>query len=353
MKNVKTILLKVELKGNGIVNFDSGDQKYLWNKNASDNGQEKSLYDNVSFAKKRWYKENGKTTHKIIISSNCLRHNIFSDDVLFQSPNIMNNKNLLYSMIGSPGSLLRGYLFTQKDVTSIHRSSVLNITDAQQTNEAISSIETFARSGEKVSDENKSDTSFFKKESIGDITYEALGSIDLMQLQFISCDEIFDRLAFNPDDFEEYKKSMVTRFPDFNPTLGFYQIKNSVIELPEYGIKLSKENTVSLTKELLTRILNTNIRTSGAYAEVVKVSYKLVFDAFENKMSNKDGWVEIDQKSINDLDFEPQDYYVEYNSETASELRKSLIEISRLKKEKNKEDAEAKVKEKKKTKTEK
>lgn len=344
MEKVKSILLKVELKGRGVVNFDSNEQRFLWNKNTHGTGQEIVNHDNVSFAKKRWYKENDVFTHRLVISSNCLRHNIFSEDILFQSPNIISNKNLLYSMIGSPGSLLRGYMFTERNSSGIKRSSVLNITDAEQTSNALSSIETFARSGEKVKDENESDITYYKKETIGDITYEAKGSIDLMQLQFVSCDEVFDRLAFNPDNFDEYVSAMKSRLSTFNPKLGYFQIKGSVVEIPEYGIQLSKDNVVQLTKELLSRILKVKIRKASAYAEVVKVSYKLVYDGFKDKMSDDNNWLELTEENISEFNFEPENYYVEYDDNDAKSLRLELTRIAEHKKEKNKEKNKGKNK---------
>jgi hypothetical protein len=344
MKKTKNILFRMELKGKGVVNFDSNDQKYLWNENTKNSGQERVSHNNVSFAKKRWYKnEDGSFDHKLIISSNCLRHYIFSDDTLYQSPNIINNANLLNSMIASPGLILRGYMFAEKDpAKSIKRSSVLSITDAEQTNNSISSIETFARSGEKIVDENKSDTSFFKKETVGEITYEAIGAIDLMQMQFISCDQIFDRLALNPDTFEDYSNFLSTKLPNFNSKLSYYQIKGSAIELPEYGFILSKDNIVFLTKELLRRMINLKIRKSAAYAETINIQYKLVSDPFQDKLNNDDGWNTLTQESIDTLDFEPEDFYFEYDFAKAKELRLELEAKAKARKEANKADADAK-----------
>jgi hypothetical protein len=337
----------MELKGRGVVNFDSNEQKYMWNNNTKKTGQEMVSHDNVNFAKNRWYKnEDGSFNHKLIVSSNCMRHNIFSDDTLFQSPNIINNSTLLNSMIATPGLLLRGYMFAEKDpAKSIKRSSVLNITDAEQTNNAVSTIETFSRSGEKVVDENKSDITFYKKETVGEITYESIGSIDLMQMQFVSCDQLFDRLALNPDLFEDYSNFLSAKLPDFNSKLSYYQIKGSAIELPEYGFMLSKENIIFLTKELFKRLLNLKIRNASAYAETVNVQYKIITNPFEDKMNNNDGWVNLTEDGINSIDFEPENFYIEYNFAKAKELRLELEEKAKARKEANKEEAAAKKEE--------
>jgi len=50
MKKVKSILFRATLEGKGVVNFDSNDQKYMWNQLKN---KERSTHDNVSFAKKK------------------------------------------------------------------------------------------------------------------------------------------------------------------------------------------------------------------------------------------------------------------------------------------------------------
>jgi len=347
MKKVRSILFKMELKGNGVVNFDSNDQKYLWNENTKGTGQERVNHNNVSFAKKRWYKnDDGTIDKKLIVSSNCLRYSIFSDDTLFQSPNIINNSFLLNSMIATPGLICRGYMFAEKDPSkSYKRSSVLNITDAEQINNSISTLETFSRSGEKIVDENKSDTSFFKKETVGNIVYEAIGSIDMMQIQFVSCDQLFDRMALNPDIFPDYKKFLSTKLPNFNSELSYYQIKGSAIELPEYGFMLSNENVIFLVKDLFTKMLNLKIRKASAFAEVSSIKYKIVNDPFEDKFSDEDGWLELNKNVIETLNFDNEDFYEKYDFDAAKSLRLELEDAAKARKDANKDAANLKKEE--------
>ena len=109
------------------------------------------------------------------------------------------------------------------------KKSALTLTSAVQTNNALSSIEVGTTSGVKNTDENKSDNTLHYHETIGDITYLATGVIDLMQLQFVSMDEIFDRLALNSDYFNVYKNSNFYRFSKFE--FGIYLVPNARIEL--------------------------------------------------------------------------------------------------------------------------
>ena len=326
-KQVKNILLKVEMVGNGVVNYDSSSQSYFWNENTAKTGQEIITDKNVKFAKKRWYKkEDGKTDYKLIISGGCLRHNIYGDDAQFQSPNIINSDHLLISMIASPAMLTRGYMFAKKELT-IKRKSALCITDAEQTNDAMSTIETCNVAGGKLKDDNKADITYFKKESVGNITYEASGNIDMMQLQFVSCDELFDRMSLKPDLFDFYTQVLKTRLPNFNSKLGYYQIANSVVELPEYGFMLNNADTLELTKDLLHKILKTDIRTATAFARVSSIKIKLVEDVFEDLIDDEEGWIEITPKTkdiIDTLDFDTNTFYNEYDFKAAKDLRLDL-----------------------------
>ena len=321
----KTILFRANLKGYGIVNYDGGDQKYTFNALAKN--QEKSRHDNVTYAKKQWtsLNEEGKSDYKIIISTDCLKHELFKEDVEFQSPNIMHHKSLLLNSIASPAMVLRGYMFALKDETTLKRSSAVTLLDAIQSCNAVSSLETFSRSGEKTSDENLAGTTFFKKETIGNIEYTTMGAIDLMKLQFLSTDETFDRLALDPDMFETYLKVLSTRMP-VSGILNYYKIKNSIIDIPEQGFMFSNENVVSLTKLFFKKLLSFSIKKSRAYADVVSVQYKIVYDPLTDRLNDENGWINITPDTLDSLSFDIQDFYVPVDYDEAVALRKEMDE---------------------------
>ena len=89
----------------------------------------------------------------------------------------------------------------------------------------------------------------------------AEGVLDLEQLQFVSTDIIFDRNAFNADEFDLFSKFLRTRMSDFKSELGFYGMKNSVNQIPEYGFKFSNENIFPHT-------LNTSVCLSKGNSSV-------------------------------------------------------------------------------------
>jgi hypothetical protein len=323
--NVKNILIKAELEGVGIVNMDSNDQKWLFNK--TKNG-EYNKRENVSYAKKNFYMEGENLKYKIKISSDCIRNAMFKNEMVSQSPNITHNDAILYSFIATPMGMIRGYLFTNK-IEPLKRSGALTICDAEQTCNAVSYIEICSKSGEKTSNDGtseKSDTTFFKKETVGKIHYETEGVIDLSKLQFISADQVFDRYGLNPDKFSLWKQFMSLRLKNFNSNLGFYKLSTSVIDIPEQGVLFSNENVLDLVKDTLIRLLSLSIQRKGSYAKVNKLKIKLVYDPISDIKDNADSWIEIvSLEDINSLNFEVQEFYSLVDVEQAKLLRADIV----------------------------
>jgi len=362
MDKVKEIIFKVKLKGNGVVNFGDKEDKKNY-KRSNLNSKFGSRHDNVNYANKNLYKngsifikdkdgndiELDDLSYKLVISSNSLRHDIFKMDAMNQSPNITHNEAILYSYIASPANILRGYMFTSKGAETIKRTTPITIVAAEQTCNAVSTIKISSRSGMKNIDPDKKDNTLYYKESVGAIEYATHGSIDLMGLQFVSCDVLFNRYSYNPDYFELYKTFLKSRIDNFDSELGYYMQKKSIIDIPEFGFKFSNENVVQLVKEFFQRLIRVNILRSGAYAKVVSVDYKLVYDAIEDTLEDEDNWVTIKSDSdINDIDFEFEEYYLkeEEDSERIEMAKKEKEAFIILKAEIKKKKEEKKAKEK-------
>lgn len=349
-KKVKNILISMDIEGNGIVNFDSNDQK--WSLHSSE--KLKHLFrkeDNVSYAKKHFFKdENGEWDYKIKISSDAIKRGIFKDDFIEMSPNVMHHDSILYNYIASPMALLRGYLFAKENET-LKRKSPLTITDAVQTSNAVSSLETFSKGGNKINDykaDDKKENNFFKQESIGDVEYQLKGFIDLMGLQFISCDQVFDRYSFNPDMFDFYSDLLSKRLPNFKSDLTCQKQINSVVDIPEYGVLLNNDDVVYLVKELLTKLLVLKILRRKAYAKTKSLKIKLVYDVLEDTFDNSQNWISIKNfDDIENLDFEMELFYDEISEEVAKNQRlefeakaKNMKEIAKESKKQNKKSKE-------------
>lgn len=230
----------------------------------------------------------------------------------------MSNDDLLTGFIASPMALLRGYLFATKKSTIKHKGA-LTITSAEQTSNGRSKLETFTKSGEKT------ENSLFSKETIGDITYEASGFLNVQELQFLGCDATFDRYGLNPDYFETYKTMFSNRHSSYDGELGYYQLKNSDVRIPEYGVKISNDMVVYLTKWMLERIKSYHVLKNDAYARTAKLEYRYITDGVNH---NANPWTEINSHDdINNISFVVDERYVAVDFDEAKELRDQIDEV--------------------------
>lgn len=326
---MKSILIDVNLKGRGIVNFDGGDQKWLFK------GSEKfkSLYtphDNVKYSKKVFYKDddNQLSDFKIKISDKCIKKAIFNNDMVGQNTNFIQNSDLKFMQIGSPLFMLSGYVITVKNGISYKKKSPITLTDAIQTNNVKPILDTNTRSGfkqTKSDDTDKSDTTFFKVESVGDITYNGKGTINLNELQFVSLDDYYDRWAFSVDEFEYFKKYFKMQVKSFNSEPGYFKIKDSQNSIPELGIKFSQEDVDFMVKYYLKRLLTMKILRNNAYAEIDNLRIKFVDDCVLDTFNSTDKWIEINSiDDINNLKIVYDDFYVEMDTIESENIRKEI-----------------------------
>lgn len=324
-KKVKSILFRMNITGQGVVNNDSKEQRFALNRMKMNGG----IYDNVIFAKKNFYGVEGDYRSKIKISSDCLRNAIFRGSAVAQTPNIQHDPAVLSSFIASPTSMMRGYLFADKDET-VKRKGAVSIVDAEQINDAVPYLETFSKSGDRSIESDEAGNSFFKKETIGHVEYSSRGVIDLRQLQFLSMDILFDRLALNADAFGEFEQFMKLRMPSFKSKPAYYIMNGSIVDIPEYGIRFSNDDVISMVKEFLYNALNMNISKGTAYAATSSLEFKLVYDNIEDTFSSNDGWIAATSDSIKDLSFDMEDFYIEHDMEKSKAKREQLEAARKL-----------------------
>lgn len=346
-QNVKNILFKMDLEGHGIVNRDSSDQKYLHMVKQTFLRPTPKSGDNLSYAKKNFYETpDGETSWKLKISSDCLSHAIFGSDAVPYSSKVTLDPVLLYSYYFSAPLLVKGWMNATKS-EQLKRKGAISLNDAEQTNNAVSFWEFFSRSGEKIEKDpetGKANPDIHQKETVGDITYQTNGTIDLMQLQFIACDQGTDRYSFNPDRFELVKSYLKKRLPGFDSELGHYMIKNTYNEIAEHGFLLSEENVVFLVKETLKRMLTVNIRRRNSYAKTSGLKIKLVQDPLIHTEKSEDNWLELNTiEDINNLDFDIQYFYDLIDPNEVKERNKLIEDGLQLKRKNAKIDAEEKV----------
>lgn len=351
MEKIKSIEIKIKASGQGIINFDSNDQKFLFGK-VGRNQFIDSRYKNVSFSKKVFTgdpNDRENFDYKIRISEGCVKAGMFKDDVHSFSPSIAYNSDLLMNYITSEALVSRGYLFADEN-ESIKKKGVLTLTGLTQDNDAKSHIEIKSRNGEKVkkTDPNdSSDTSLFYAETIGDVTYaNEHVIIDLTELQFICGDSITDRMAVSPEDQKKYLEFMRRRYGKDVPDFEYYRHATSAYQMPEIGILLPNDVVVHLAKFLLKRLLGFQINKSRAYVKMDEVKIKFVSDALDNLSSTEEDWITLTPAVINNLDFEVYQQYIrDADQLSGKEIRDAIAEKGKeLKEQKLKDKAAAKLK---------
>jgi len=329
---IKNILIKGELTGRGIVNFDSKEQRWVLMKHGISNGK---LEENVKLGKKVFtktgkFKDDGTEIYdyKVKISGDCLRKSIFDKDMEFASGYIVQDPFILANYMLSPVGLMRGYGFIAREET-FKRKSPLTITDAIQVNDAKSELEIGTTTGER------SDTSMFFSEKAGDMLYKFSGQIDMKALQFISADPCFDRLAINSDMIDSgevdvifsnhYGKKANVDYGIFSSMGNF-----SSNSYGEYGIKLNNELCEVIVKHTLKNILSMNINRNNAYAATSGLKIKLVDNIIGvgQKMEDDDNWIEL--KSEADVDaLNLKDIFSFYEKATDDEVKERDKMIAR------------------------
>lgn len=332
MKKVKCIDFRLKIKGEDIVNGDSTEQKFQFLDKPNVKQRLWSRHDNISYGKKNFYKDSdGNDYYKIVISSDCLTKAIFSEDVIAQNPRIIHDPLLFNSYIASPYGILHGYLLFDKENESattktFARTSPINLSAAEQTCNAVSTITTCSRSGEKITSEDSADNSFFKRETVGKIEYEATGQINLDGLQFIPVDYVLRQAALNEDEYEKYYKPFLqTRLKNFDSNLDFYTKNTSVSDFPEKGVLLTNENIVDLVKDYFTRLMKLDIRRKRAYATISELQYKLIYDVIDDRINTEDNWVTIQSRSdIESINFESEIFYSEVKNSDTLKVREVI-----------------------------
>ena len=375
VKNVKSIQIKGELEGRGIVNFDSSDQKYSISAFGllKEMGVEGKLENNIKLGKKAFKYEGKKTifvekkdeynktikeeseidsySYKNLISSACLRHATYQNDVEMVNSSIMLSEVLLSTYVTSFVGLTRGYLFAQtagKNLPTIKRTSCLTLTDAIQKKGAKSVMSIGTTMGAR------DDKSLVNQETVGDIEYDFKGNIDAKNLQFISTDLFFDRLSMFPDWLENgmFDNCMTKHYGDkaqYKTGHFTHQAQYLTKTICENGVLLSNDFTVYLIKETLKRLLRINITRSTAYAKIKELRIRLVEDIL---MDDKEGWITLkSDEDIDNLDFSVFEFYEKSTDEDYEERERLAKEYQAIS-DNNKKEQKEKLKQKQKAKKE-
>jgi hypothetical protein len=323
-KKVKSILFRYQLVGQGIVNFDSDDQKYTLDAY----GFRKTHFNinkNNNYCKKDFYRdENGVIRYKVKISSCCMKNAMFGKDAPKENNKSSHQNETNMALLSSPWKIVKGFMQTEKGELGLKRKACISFPDAIQSCDALTYMELHTKSGfkkrkpvelelEEAKDET-ADPTMFNKESVGKIKYEGIGEIDMCQIEFISTDDIFDRLAIHEDDFPLFKKFSKLHIPNFNSEIGYYRMNGSVDLTPERGFVYNNDNKNHFVKYFFEKLISLKINRADAYARICKLEIKELYDPYMNTFMEEENWRELKTiDDVNNLNFDFHQFYMEAN----------------------------------------
>lgn len=330
METVKSFYFKVNLKGRGVVNEDGDNMKYFLARQYKNNyGTATSPYDNdnVTIAKSNYY--DGGKIRKLKISSDCIKRNLFKD---LDMNGLANSRpEVQQYFLASPTGQLRGYMFAEKETNGVVRKSPFCLTDAEDDGNTVINPETYSTSG----DRNK--TSYYVKETVGDVEYSASGSINVRDLFFLSASEFYGRMGVKEEwveDTEEpsiFQKTMTSLYGSLPYTTGCYTRFEKILsdKVGEFGLHFNENYVKKMIVDFFTRLLEIHIEKHKAFAEIESLEIKPVFDCVRDKFFDDNGWIKV--KTVEDVESvvnkcEIEDCWVRCSNQTESkELHDNII----------------------------
>lgn len=334
--DLKSLFFRVTFNGNGCVNFDDAKQKeYLFAHGVINSNQIDYNANNVNFAKKVFF--GNKFLYKV--SSKCIRHAIFDEEIPFEDPKLMQLPKSRCEFLTSKAAIIRGYLSADKVGGTIKMKSSLSIPDAIEVGEKREDIafDFHSRSGSKKPNSNNSskeekeskDTSIYQVENVGVITYQTEGFINLQELQFISADPTYDRMGVLADggpEEEIYLDLLRKKMYNFDGDLGYYYIKKGSYqdEWAERGILFNNDTVDDLVKHTLRCILDLAIGRASAFLKTTKL---------EVSVDKGKTYFEIIEDDLDNMYFNVIPKYLEADEEKIRKNKEKLEEIEKKKKE--------------------
>lgn len=284
----------LDLTGQGLVNYNGKEPHDRFYNDMKNNGKKT---ENGNFAKENIYRKEivDRDGNKIkivepkkIISSNLLRKEILGDENSVNADVLTSNDRLRVAVLSQDKLIARGHTLLKQKVINVKRKSCLTVTDAEQTCDAVSWLETKTTSGSK--DEN----SLFFKETCGKIEYQSRIFVDIKQLQFISIDDNYDRMALKETDVEGFINNINKRYGDNNAVLGNWGTTHLNV-IGEQGIVLSEKVVSNIIREVIKSTLNIDIKRSGSYAKTSSIKINIGYPGDEINLLSKPKYVEINK----------------------------------------------------------
>lgn len=324
VKGIKSVDFKIRASGHGCVN---------WNGSTALKGEDGKEIKNHTLPKLRGFsnktgevKEGSNYEYKIgandislektpmYVSQNSLRHHIFKKEMPFHLGKL--DDSHAEKFLKSPVGLLRGYAITSN--IPIMKKSPLLLEDLLE----ILHNGNFEILSTTSGKEGSETGGFYSKTTVGDTEYIGYGSINVEELQFISCDGLFGRSAVGVKATEESCIKLakdITEMLDYikedenlSPNANFescYVRKGSFLDVGEAGILLNGDACYILVNYLIDNIRNLYIHQAKSWLRVdqVLVDYNDSKKPFRIKGSESD----INEEKKSDFSV----YYAKANEE--------------------------------------
>lgn len=316
MKKVKNVKFNLTWKGEGCVNYNGSEHSNeLYKAGVKcpthlENGEIKKNA-NVLFGKSNFYKvTDDKGNEKVIrvpkVSANCIRNAMFNN-VKYFNPQVFYNPAICANFITSPAGFMKGHMLTPTN-GSYTRSSCVMVSDLVA-KDAVYGMETFTNGSAVDENGNKSETSLFNKETLGEVTYTSTVVFDVAKAQFLCLDPQFGQQSLPSEVYEngvlekafEHKLGRIPytegTFTDSSDCFGEYYA--------QFGYKFDDEFINYLLNNLIEILWKTKIVKSGAYLELDKIEMYVETDP----LSDEKEYVQLKKQDCGTYKFEYEDFW--------------------------------------------
>lgn len=283
---IHSIDIKVEAKGHGCVN---------WNGPTELTGNDGKTVKNHSLPKLRGFsnktgkvKEENGYEYKVnvndislkdtpmYVSENCFKHHIFKREMPYHLGKL--EEKHVANFLLSPAGFLRGYAITSQ--VPIMKTSPMLVEDLVEI-DGISNYENLTTASSKEGSETGG---LYTKTTVGDTRYIGYLSINIEELQFVSCDGLFGRsavgLSFTQDELVDLASRMTLMLNDLktneelDPHVEFsacWVKKGSLAEVGEAGFLLNEDAQQIYIDWALERLGSLCIKQAGGWLAVQNV----------------------------------------------------------------------------------
>jgi len=360
-KKVKSIEFELEFEGKGTFNFNGSDVTPAFRK-TDDYDSSKRNFSNVMYGKRNYYKkddstldvevenimakyglskENAKSKVQPLIgvpkiSSGCARSVTFPDTVNFD-PDVMTHSNIGSTYLSATNGYLRGYMYTTgKGSNGYGRKSVVTITDLEA-KDSVYGMDTCTKTGER------SENSFFAKETLGETTYKADAFFDVATAQFLCLDQRFGKCSLDPAEYDDtgiLGDAFKARFGRIPYEKGVYTNSASVFGeyYGVYGYRFDDEFINQLLNDFINDLWKfgtcAESHKAGGYVRIKSIKMRPVYDPIENN----EEFIELKREDHDTYHFEYESFWKPANTKEWEEYQIKKDEIEKREKvEKEKE----------------